>query len=90
MATLTIRKIDDGIKKKLRMQAALHDRSMEEEARTILTTALVSEDPKGGLGNRIHDLFHKNGGIDLELPARTEKPRAAEMKKGQPRSNDHS
>lgn len=81
MATLTIRKIDDGIKKKLRLRAAMHDRSMEEEARTILSTALGNEDPKEGLGNRIHDLFRESGGIELELPDRTEQPRAAVMKK---------
>ena len=34
--TLTIRNLDQAVKHKLRQQAALHDRSMEAEAREIL------------------------------------------------------
>ena len=36
MASLTIRNLDDAIKQRLRVQAAHHGRSMEEEAREIL------------------------------------------------------
>jgi len=39
MATMTIRKIDDQHKARLRVQAARHGRSMEDEAREILRTA---------------------------------------------------
>jgi plasmid stability protein len=35
--TLTIRNLDEGVKLKLRMRAASHQRSMEAEARDILT-----------------------------------------------------
>lgn len=35
--TLTIRNLEEAIKQKLRMQAASHGRSMEAEAREILT-----------------------------------------------------
>src|SRR3712207_190470 len=39
MASLTIRQLDDVTKKRLRLRAAAHGRSMEEEARSILRTA---------------------------------------------------
>lgn len=42
--TLTIRNLDEGVKQKLRLRAASHQRSMEAEAREILATAVASED----------------------------------------------
>src|SRR3984893_10934024 len=39
MASLTIRKLDDALKKRLRLRAAHNGRSMEDEARTILRRA---------------------------------------------------
>ncbi|MEM7697890.1 MAG: plasmid stabilization protein [Verrucomicrobiota bacterium] len=38
--TLTIRNLDEEVKRKLRIQAAHHQRSMEAEAREILARAL--------------------------------------------------
>ena len=43
--TLTIRNLEEPIKQKLRMQAASHGRSMEAEAREILTRAMKDSDP---------------------------------------------
>ncbi|MHC4887496.1 MAG: FitA-like ribbon-helix-helix domain-containing protein [Planctomycetota bacterium] len=40
MSTLTIRKLDETIKGRLRLQAAAHGRSMEEEVRQILARAV--------------------------------------------------
>ena len=40
MATLTIRSLDDHTKAQLRIQAARHGRSMEEEVRRILRSAI--------------------------------------------------
>jgi plasmid stability protein len=40
MATLTIRNLEDSTKSQLRLQAARHGRSMEEEARVILRQAV--------------------------------------------------
>ncbi|MFC7486521.1 FitA-like ribbon-helix-helix domain-containing protein [Knoellia sp. CPCC 206453] len=40
MAAITIRKLPDDAKEKLRMRAAGHGRSMEAEARSILVNAL--------------------------------------------------
>lgn len=39
--TLTIRNLDQTVKHRLRQQAALHQRSMEAEARDILARGLV-------------------------------------------------
>ncbi|MDE2751091.1 MAG: hypothetical protein OXI83_00810 [Gemmatimonadota bacterium] len=36
MASITIRNLDDGLKRRLRVRAAENGRSMEEEARDIL------------------------------------------------------
>lgn len=40
MASITIRNLDEALKARLRVQAAMHDRSMEKEARDILQSAL--------------------------------------------------
>jgi antitoxin FitA len=45
MATLTIRNIDEDLKTSLRVQAARHGQSMEEEVRCILRQAI--ENPTG-------------------------------------------
>ena len=44
MASLTIRKLDDALKKRLRLRAAQNGRSMEDEARTILRRAAAGEE----------------------------------------------
>jgi plasmid stability protein len=73
MATLTIRNLEDSIKTQLRIQAARHGRSMEEEARTILKAAVAASEPASavqGLGSHIHAHFARLGGVELELPDR--------------------
>ena len=40
MATLLIRNLDDSVRDKLRVRAAERGRSMEEEARTLLASAI--------------------------------------------------
>ncbi|HEX5308351.1 MAG TPA: plasmid stabilization protein [Solirubrobacteraceae bacterium] len=79
MATLTIRGVDEQTKTRLRVSAALNGRSMEAEARAILHDALPAPARDGGLGSRIHARFAALGGAELELPTRTEKPRAADL-----------
>ena len=66
MATMTIRNIDDALKAKLRVRAALHGRSMEEEARDILRSALstVPEKPKS-LARFIRERIAPIGGVEL-------------------------
>jgi plasmid stability protein len=82
MATLTIRNLDERTKAQLRIQAARHGRSMEEEARTILRTAIEARQPLAtgtGLGNRIHEHFAQLGGVELELPERASLPTPAQF-----------
>lgn len=75
MGTLTIRNLDDSVKARLRVQAAQHGRSMEEEARTILAKALPETPPKTeGLGTAIRRRFAPLGGVELELPPREKMP----------------
>lgn len=45
MATLTIRNLDDEVKRALRRRAADHGVSMEQEARTILREAALEKPP---------------------------------------------
>lgn len=50
MASITIRQLDDDLKQRLRLRAARHGRSMEDEARTILRQAAALEDATGEPG----------------------------------------
>ena len=71
MASITVRKIEDELKQRLRMRAAEHGRSMEEEARSILRSALGWEAvPEKDLGTAIHELFKPFGGVELGIPPR--------------------
>ena len=71
MATMTIRNLDDELKARLRVRAAQHGKSMEEEARSILRDALKSESLSGKeLVQRIREMVEPYGGIELELPPR--------------------
>jgi plasmid stability protein len=71
MATMTIRNIDDHLKARLRVRAAQHGRSMEDEARDILRAALSSNsDGPAALVDSIRARIEPLGGVDLELPAR--------------------
>ncbi len=67
MACLTIRNLEDTTKARLRIRAARHGRSMEDEVRTILRAALGNEDATGqNLAQRIRARFASLG--DIELP----------------------
>lgn len=71
MASITIRNLDEQTKSNLRMRAAHHKRSMEEEARNILRAALVEEaSTPVNLAEAIRRRFEPFGGIELELPTR--------------------
>ncbi|MBS1869396.1 MAG: Arc family DNA-binding protein [Actinobacteria bacterium] len=78
LSTLTVRNLDDTVKAQLRLRAAENGRSMEAEARAILRDALLGA-PPARLGSRIHDRFAGLGADRLELPARSELPRAADL-----------
>jgi plasmid stability protein len=71
MASITIRKLDERTKARLRVRAARHGRSMEEEARTLLRAALRDDVIRGGnLAEAIRARFRRFGGVELRLPAR--------------------
>lgn len=71
MASMTIRDIDEKLKARLRIQAAEHGRSMEDEARDILRTALsVERGRTGGLVEAIRSRIEPFGGVDLEIAPR--------------------
>jgi antitoxin FitA len=80
MSTLTVRNLDDGLKARLRVRAAENGRSMEAEARAILRSTLVGDAGANGLGSRIHERFSGLGGDKLDLPSRTELPRAPDLR----------
>ncbi|MGE0148025.1 MAG: plasmid stabilization protein [Parvibaculaceae bacterium] len=69
-ANLTIRKIDPAVKERLRVRAAQHGRSMEEEARRILSDACPPAEAPKSLGELALDLFGHEGGVELDLPTR--------------------
>ena len=71
MASITIRQLPEATKRKLKIRAAEHGRSMEQEAREILQTELArtSEPPKDVV-KAIRDIFEPLGGVDLEIPPR--------------------
>jgi plasmid stability protein len=70
MATMTIRNVDAGVKERLRVRAARHGRSMEAEARSILSEAVAGDRdrPEPNLAEAIRRRFAPLGGVDLELP----------------------
>jgi antitoxin FitA len=69
MATLSIRNFDDQLKQQLRLEAAKHGCSMEEEVRQILRRHLLPT-RKTGLGTRLQQRFVASGGVALQLPQR--------------------
>jgi plasmid stability protein len=71
MASITIRDIDDRLKARLRLQAAHHGHSMEQEAREILRTALsTGRSRNGSLVDSMRARIEPLGGIELEIAPR--------------------
>ena len=71
MASITVRNLDEDLKRRLRIRAAENGRSMEQEAREILRAALSGDeatvrDP----GTAIHELFKPYAGVDPFVPPR--------------------
>ncbi|HZR48909.1 MAG TPA: toxin-antitoxin system [Streptosporangiaceae bacterium] len=79
MAALSIRDLDEGVKRRLQARAAHHGRSMEAEARAIITEAVLEPADSAGLFTALLDRFGQLGGVDLDLPERTEPARAADF-----------
>lgn len=69
MGTLTIRNLDDGLKARLRLRAARHGHSMEEEARVILRQAMGGTSG-AALWALSRQLFGGKNSVELDLPPR--------------------
>ena len=75
MAALSIRDLDDDVKARLQVRAAQHGRSMEAEVRAILVEAVADRSVDVGLGQALLDRFGAVGGVELDLPARSDQQR---------------
>jgi len=76
MASITVRNLDDQVKRRLRMRAAGNGHSLEAEVRDILTRSAQTSSaphPTSGLDlfKPIRDAVEKYGGVDLDIPPRT-------------------
>jgi plasmid stability protein len=67
---MTIRNLDEKLKARLRVQAARHGRSMEDEARDILRSALSTAPSRASLVKSIRSRIQPLGGVDLEIEPR--------------------
>ena len=71
MASITVRNLEESLKRRLRIRAAENGRSMEQEAREILRAALDADAaPPSNLGTAIHELFRPFGGVEMEITPR--------------------
>jgi antitoxin FitA len=79
VAAVSIRNLDDRVKERLRMRAAAHGRSMESEIRSILEEAVSEREESTGLFGALLERFGELGGVELDVPARSSAPRAADL-----------
>lgn len=70
MATLTIRNMDETVKQALRLRAAAHGISMEEEARRILKEVIVPVAASTHLGQQLLRRFSAVSSEEFSLPER--------------------
>ncbi len=70
MASLTIRNLDDETKARLRLRAARHGCSMEQEVRNILREAVRSAPADRNFATRIRQRFAGLEIDELPIPAR--------------------
>ena len=77
MATLTIRRLDEGTHAGLRRRAAEHNRSVEAEVRAILDAETGR--PATNFMIALYEATREFGGVDLEIPPRTDRPREVDL-----------
>ena len=73
MSTLTVRNLDESVKLGLRLRAAQHGWSMEQEVRHILQSVVSGPPPAVqalGFAERVHQHFKGLGADDLRLAPR--------------------
>ena len=66
MASLSVRRLDSEVVRRLKIRAERESLSLEETVRRILRSAVVDEEPVGAMIRRIVG----DDGFDLDLPAR--------------------
>jgi plasmid stability protein len=67
MASITVRNLQTDTKRKLKIRAAMNGRSMEQEAREILKSALAqTSKKKTNVADRIREIFGPLGGVEVE------------------------
>lgn len=67
MASITIRNLEAETKRKLKIRAAMNGRSMEQEVREILKSALAqTAKRKANVAERVRAIFGPLGGVELE------------------------
>jgi plasmid stability protein len=76
MAAVLIRNLPEATHRALKRRAKSHGRSTEAEIRDILEQA-VKPKKKVGLGDELVAFGQKFGGIELEIPPRTDMPEPA-------------
>lgn len=79
MAELSIRGLDEQVRKSLRVRAARNGRSMEAEIRAILGDAVAARDGSESLFTALLDRFSAIGGVELDLPSRETVTRAPDF-----------
>jgi len=72
MASIVVRNLDEDVKRRLRVRAARHGRSMEAEVRAILEESVSRQD---NFAEALMGTFGELGGVELDLPPRTAQPR---------------
>jgi plasmid stability protein len=70
VASLTIRRLDPAVKERLRVRAARHGHSMEEEARRILSESCAPPAAPETLAEIATRLFGTEHGVELSPPPR--------------------
>ena len=77
MGTLTIRQLNERTHARLRERAASHGRSVEAEVRAILDATMGR--PESNILVSLHQAFAADGGVELDLPERTDASRDVDL-----------
>lgn len=75
MAQILVRDLSADVKERLRVRAAEHGWPLETYARQVLTEAVAPVRQQKSLVDALVDAVAAVGGVELELPARTETQR---------------
>ncbi|MEL4503816.1 Arc family DNA-binding protein [Luteococcus sp. H138] len=70
MTAITVRKLPEEAKQRLRLRAAAHGRSMEAEARDILLSALQPSRTDLSWIEQLAEIGDRYDGVELEIPSR--------------------